>query len=411
MSYSVKKATIPFKIKIDTGPDLTGKEANFSLTYYKDSDQNTNLASGVTFTESTSIPGLYFSSDIVVATAGEYTFNIQNTVDSLGNVSMPVTITSASIDDIYNAVDTLETNLNAVKTQIDTLDEAELNNIAESVANVQTTINNVKDLIDNKTSTLIFENINNTADFTEGDLITGQTSGSIGRIETITFSTPNTILTVVDVVGTFVVGETVTGTTETIDFIQEQHTAVDSVMEFVKQISEGLEAGGTALVGIETFLADILSGEQYLSDGTTLNPLFDATNPGVATSKELQESLTTLYNDIVTALGSGLADLIGSPTDTSTAETLFGRIKAVQLVIDSNNSLLTNGTYGLQQIKSVVDNLSINLGTVGTNVTSIKNSIDNATYGLSAINDKLDSMDSKLDSILSASTQSALVFA
>ena len=72
MSYSVKKAGIAFKAKVDTAPDFTGQAAGFSVYYVRDSDDAKTEVTGA-FTESTEAAGLYFTPNIVINEPGDYT--------------------------------------------------------------------------------------------------------------------------------------------------------------------------------------------------------------------------------------------------------------------------------------------------------------------------------------------------
>lgn len=394
-------------MKVELGPDADGLvTSNFSLKYYSDSDLNTNLASGVTFSESTDTPGLYYSSDITIATEGDYTFVVTNTVDGYGNVTMPIVVTKASMGQIYDAVDTVEATLATVAADVAGLDGDTLTDIQASVDNVKSVVDNVSDLINNKSAELTFTGADETANLVVGDTVTGQTSGALGYVTASTFGT-DTVVTLSGVVGEFTVGEEIagTGTTTTgLDTATYSNTTVDSVMEFVSQIDAALQDGGSALQILEEDLANIMAGSEFLSDGTTANPLYDATNPGVATSAELQIALGQLQADIGNIDLTEVTSLIGTAADT-TSGTLFGDLYLAKQVIDANKALLDTNATEVGLIKGYVDNLETRLGesadgadvSVWGDVNAIQAEIANGTYGLAAIQGQLDTIETKVD--------------
>jgi hypothetical protein len=429
MSYSVKKAGVGFKVKIDTGPDLSGKSGNFSLAYYNDANPTVNLASGVTFTEPNA-DGIYFSSTITVANPGDYTFKITNTTDGLGNVSMPVIVTNASLDDIYNAVDTVEGTLATIAADVANIDGDSIAAVQTSISGLQRTVESIQDLINNKSATITFTGTDETSNLVVGETVTGQTSGALGYVTSSTFGT-DTVVELTGVVGTFQTGEEISGTgttTSGVDSVVESNTTIDSVMEFVNQIDAALQDGATGLAALEGFTDDIenmLTGTEFLSDGSTPNPFYDATNPGVASSAEVQAALTTLQAAIGNIDLTDVTNLIGTNSDT-VAGTLFGDLYLAKQAIDSNSSKLNAQDTEIGLIKGYVDDLETRLGQVGDadgasvwgDINAIQVEIADGTYGLAAIKGQLDSIEGKVDTIntnvstlLTAGTQAAVIFA
>lgn len=195
----------------------------------------------------------------------------------------------------------------------------------------------------------------------------------------------------------------------------EDGATVNSVMEFVAQIDAALADGTSGLTALKGFTDDVenmLIGTEFLSDGVTANPFYDATNPGVAK----ESSLATGFADLSTTLDTRvttITDAITAAKDAVKVET-----DAIKAVVDANKLTLEDAGYGLGALKTLIDTLSTDLGTSTTNVTNILN---DATNGLAAINanittrfDTVDatlaSMDGKIDDISGgASTAQILI--
>ena len=112
MAYSVKQANTAFKVKVDLGSDNSGEEALMSLAYFSDADITTDLSGGtVTFTEGAT-PGLYISSDITIATPGDYTFAVSHT--TLGHTAMPVVVSDASMDSLSTQLTNVEAKVDGI---------------------------------------------------------------------------------------------------------------------------------------------------------------------------------------------------------------------------------------------------------------------------------------------------------
>ena len=171
-------------------------------------------------------------------------------------------------------------------------------------------------------------------------------------------------------------------------------STVNSVMEFVAQINDALADSGSGLQALSGFTDDIenmLNGTQYLADGTTDNPFYDADHPGVAKESTLTNALATLQGNITdaqTALNNALADAKSALSD---------KADAVQAVVDANKTYLEDAGYGLSALKDLIDGVANDVASSETNITDILN---DATNGLSAIKDEIttrfDNVDSKL---------------
>lgn len=314
MSYSIKKAGIPFKLKLGTNADLTGEAENFSAYYIKDADGvKTDVVED--FVEDANTAGLYMV-EVTIPAAGDYTMVINNDSIGMGNHESPLVVVDATIDDVKLVVDALTTTLTTVAADVDGLNGTDLQGIRDEISAV-------KALLDD-----------------------------------------------------------------------EDTTTVNSVMEFVKQIDDALSGSGSGLAALSGYTDDIenmLLGTEFLADGTTANPFYDAANPGIAK----ESSLTAGF----AALGTAITDSQTVVTDAITAakDAVQLDVAAVQTVVDANKANLENAGYGLIALKDLIDTLSTDVGISETNILDV---LGDASNGLAAINTNLttrfDAVDAKL---------------
>ena len=157
--YSVKKAGVGFKVKVETNADLTGAGSGFTAYYINDSDGvKTDIVGS--FTEDVNTAGLYFSPNIVIPNAGDYTFVVGNPTAGMDNHPTPLVVTIANIDDVKLVVDALAvtladdgvkiddiiTKVDAVKAVVDA-NEATLENAGYGLSAL-------KDLLDSVTTAI-----------------------------------------------------------------------------------------------------------------------------------------------------------------------------------------------------------------------------------------------------------------
>lgn len=155
MSYSVKKAGVGFRVKIDTGSDLSGQAAGFSAYYIKDADGTRTDVIG-SFAEDANTAGLYLSPEIIIPDTGDYTLVANNAAAGMDNHPTPIVVTQASIDDIKVVVDSLATTLATVAADVDGLDGQNLSDIKTSLADINTllddqdgtTVNSVMEFVE-----------------------------------------------------------------------------------------------------------------------------------------------------------------------------------------------------------------------------------------------------------------------
>ena len=167
-----------------------------------------------------------------------------------------------------------------------------------------------------------------------------------------------------------------------------------TVLDFVTQINNALSGGGSGLSALEGFTDDIenmLVGTEFLADGTTANPFYDATNPGVAKESSLQAALVALQGNI-TASQTALELAI-----TTAKDAVIVKTDALQVVADANKALLEDAGFGLGALKVLIDDISTGVQIAETNILNVLN---DATNGLVAIKTELvtrfDSVDAKL---------------
>jgi len=167
-----------------------------------------------------------------------------------------------------------------------------------------------------------------------------------------------------------------------------QSTAhVNSVNDFVNSINTALTGASFGIDKLASFSDDIenmLNGTEFLADGTTPNPFYDVTNPGVLKEASIVNGLTALQTAIQTSITNVQAAV---QTDVS----------AVQAVVDANSTILTDAGFGLSPLKTLIDTLTTDLG---TSTASITNVLSDATNGLVVINDTITTRFNTIDSSL-----------
>jgi hypothetical protein len=419
MAYSVKKAGVQFYITVDTGADLIGAGSNFSLVVRNNDngDTSTGITTG-SFTELSESAGTYQAA-VTIANAGDYTVIIKNPTNNLGNITAPLIITNATIDDIYQAVDTLESISTNIFNEVQNLDGDSIAAVQASISNLSEEIESISGLLANKTALLTFSSTDESANIDVGTIVTGQDSSAVGRVETVTVSGGDTVVKLSQVIGEFTASgtaEQISGdggtTTSGIDSVVYGNTATDTLMEFVEEINATLnsEDGLAVISGYTDDIENMLNGTEYLKDGSTPNPFYDATNPGVAKESTAVEALATLQAAITTAennVNSHTDLLVGANSDTATG-TLFGDLYLLKQVVDANRTHLEDSGYGLGALETLLNSVESTLGsptdnaggnTVYSKIADVTSELGNGVYGLSAIKTFLESMDDKLDSI------------
>lgn len=305
----MRKAGLQFFPTLELDPDTTGLASTLSLKYkLRGVDTDYTDATG-TFNEDA--PGVY-SLPLTLSVPGDYSVIINSTDDGISSKAGSVLVTAATIDDVKTLVDGLIVTANGMKSQIDLLDETELNTVKEAV-----------------------------------DTLTAD----VGALIDIINST-------------------------------DSEDAIVSLRELLNSISA---AGANQEAVIAAFNASntnqfkdlkaMLNGDEFLSDGTTANPLF----------------------------GKGLDEIFAEIIASKLA--VLAAIQGVKTVVDANKALLENSTYGLDALKTALDSgfslvmtsLDTGFAAVGadlaTKVTEIKTML---TSRFDTVDAKLNVIDGKV---------------
>jgi len=394
MSYSIKKAGVPFKLKLDTNKDLTGQAANFSAYYIDDiSGAKTDITTA--FAEDANTAGLYMV-EVTIPAAGDYTLVINNAAIGMDNHAAPLVVVSATIEDVKAVVDSLTVTMNTVAADVVNLDGANLSDIEKKVLKINELVKN------EKLATEVVVSGDETAILVAGAVIgnlTGSTGTFSGTVVSSLYDGTNTVvqLNKIDsVIGQGdlavddVLSDGTTDTTGTVVSIGALVNPIDSVTEFLKKLNDNIYSSTTGLSVLSGYTDDIenmLNGTEFLSDGTTANPFYDATNPGVAK----ESSIITPIEDLKAAI----------QTTIQTAQVAIQNdVAAVQTVVDANAATLTDAGYGLSALKSLIDTAT---STDASNVTNTLAILNDSTNGLDKIKTNLttrfDSVDSAVASL------------
>jgi len=488
---AIRKAGVPFYVKVDTQKDLIGKPTGFKLQVINDADGTaTDLdatfnevvkeidafstttsssvaagktlipvkdASGFALGDVAAIGGNYYyinavdtsdssnntvtlakgletavdsaanvdksgktgiyKSEITIDKVGEYTVVVSNYAEGMENTAFTIEVEAANIDDVKSLLDQIKPEIDDIKSQVDELDETGLNSLVAKASDVQNTLSDIKHLVVDNISTLTF-NDDETDIFSVGDELTGKDSSAKGKITTIDYNSDSkaTTITLDETVGIFNVNETVNNGTD------DSHSGiatfvkspVDSVMEFVAEINKALTDGGSSLAVLKSFSADVehmLKGDDKLEDssanptaGKGLAQIFDEL---VATHSEL-DSLNNLANDTTNgfkAIRDALDDArssiegkIDALNDSSDNNSLASKLNAIKSVVDANESLLENDTYGLSALKDLLDS---DYNTIVSNISDLSNAVDAAKSSIEdLINNQTAHIDDRFDDVV-----------
>jgi len=173
--------------------------------------------------------------------------------------------------------------------------------------------------------------------------------------------------------------------------------ANDSITS-IRELLIAIQDGGVNVDNLVNGQADVqamLRGDEFLSDGTTSNPLY---GNGL---DDIYGKVETLLTDVQSAITTAKDNVI-SEIDTFKTS-VEGKVDAVKTVVDANKLTLEDAGYGLSALKDLLDALTTNVNNIDTSNTDVTDILNDATNGLAAIKttimDKLDSMDTKLDGI------------
>lgn len=272
----MRKAGIQFYPALDLDANAIGLASTLSLKYkLRGVDTDYTVATG-TFSEDA--PGLY-SIPLTLNAAGDYSVIIESTDSSIAAKAGNLIVTNATIDDVKVLVDGLIVTANGMKTQIDSLDETELNTVKEALDSL---------------------------------------AGNVSALTTIINSEDS--------------GDAIVSLRELLQDISAAGSNQDAV----------IAAFNAANIKQFGDIKAMLNGDEFLSDGTTANPLF----------------------------GKGLDEVFAEIVASKLA--VLAAISGVQTVVNANKALLEHSFYGLSAIKhTVVDMSNFVISLLDTGFSSI----------------------------------------
>jgi len=363
MAYSVKKAGIPFKLKLDTNKDLTGQAANFQAYYIDDA---TGAKTDITnaFVEDANTLGLYMV-ELTIPSAGEYTMVISNPTIGMDNHPASLVVVDTTIEDVKSELDTLSTTVNTVATDVSGVNGANVTEMGVILDNINSILNTPLSYKLSCYDDLTFYNSLSVGDQFLNYYDTTSKMEVLDKYDTV----DEHILEVKVVSGAMVTAATVIRGTGSSTPYTRVHETISIVAGDISNYITNSENGLGVLSGYTDDIENMLNGTEFLSDGTTANPFYDATNPGVLKESTLKAKLEELKTNINSSI--------------SAAQTAIQNdVAAVQTVIDSNKSKLEDAGYGLSNIKTLLDNLN---SQIVSNASNITNALQDASNGLSAI--------------------------
>jgi len=325
----------------------------------------------------------------------------------MGNVSYPLTIESANIDDVKGVVDAVQTDVTAIQSKVNTLSTTALADISTQISSVDNVVSNIKGMLDGAQDVILTINGDETAKLVVGDTVTGNTSKASGIISASTYdsNTSLTTITVNNATAAFSAGETLSnGSASTTGTIQSIiNDAINDVLTFVKDINNALTTGGSSLAALQSLNDNIeymLQGSAKLSDGSA-NPLagmgLNDIITAIAAVKADTSAIRTLAEDsaygfaaIRTAVDNGrnsIESAIAALTDTSVATSLISKINAAETAIAANASTLGDSVYGLSAIKTELDTLSATFasgGSIEKQLTNLESYTQNLSSAIAA---------------------------
>ena len=143
------KARVAFPITLDTIPDrMDILPENIVIKYSIANSTNTPTVSNAV--TSVKGDGAYVHM-LTINQVGYYTVNVLVPGDGAtyedDNVNMTVLVTNATVDDVYTLVGTVDGKIDAIKSQVDLLDEETLNGLNTQITALQTKLNDITALI------------------------------------------------------------------------------------------------------------------------------------------------------------------------------------------------------------------------------------------------------------------------
>lgn len=324
----MKKTGVPFYAGID---GLNAVDANGNIV---DTDISANIiaeykleSADNTAWQATTDPALQikpgsYNIPFTLNTAGVYDLAISSSNDDFETMTFKVTVQDTDIDDVSEAVTVLQSTLDAVKTQVDVLDEQELNNVNEIVTSISAKLTDLTALV--------------------GD----ETDNSITSLKELLLE------------------------------IQNAGASRDSVITALSQ----------TLTDATDDIEAMIRGDEKLSDGVTDNPFFGNTNIDVHTTlKDLSglvsSGFTSLETNLKAAITTAKDTLVAEIDDVQAIvdsnklllEDGTVGLGALKTKLNTIATTISDNDNGVTQ---QIDDLAAQLGTVSTNLTNKLNVMD-----------------------------------
>jgi len=373
---------------------------------------------------------------------GKYTVHMSNPSIGMDNEAAPVSVENADIDDVKLLIDTLQADMSAVKSQVDALDEDEVNNISEKVTELTTTLNTVHKLILNTDGSgsavpsivVAGELLSPTLNIVAGDTLTGNTSGATGIVANIAFDGTNTTIELSNVSGVFQTGETLT-LTSTIPVGWEVADQISS--NGLTSVDNG---NGTYTVTVDTTGFTPVNSVAMISDvsGDYTPSISDVVidNANHTVTFITINNLSSMPDDIYAS--GAYTDYNGVQIENVTVNSTGNNaIDSVIEFVEEINRLLNaeNGLAVLKGLNKDIENLingsaTLEDGSVNptagkglvkifdeivashSEITEIKTLVNDTTVGLAAIKTAVDAgktaIEAKLDAMLNGADENSL---
>ena len=143
------KAGVPFPLALDTTPDRATITPESIIVKYSLAN-STNVPTVSDGTTTVKGEGAYVHMATINQT-GYYLVNVFLPGDGVTstdeNINISVCVTNATVDDVYSLVGTVDGKIDAIKSQVDLLDETTLNGLNDQIGTVQTKLQDIVALI------------------------------------------------------------------------------------------------------------------------------------------------------------------------------------------------------------------------------------------------------------------------
>lgn len=149
---AIKKAGIEFRPGISVPAELGDISSTLSGEYRLEGSTGsfTKFVSGFTKDKDG-----FYSSPVTISTPGVYLFSIKSTEPTIDDMDFYVTIVEASIDDVKDVIDAVQTDVAGLKTSLGALDEGAISDIATNVNSVSNKLVELKALMNDETDPAI----------------------------------------------------------------------------------------------------------------------------------------------------------------------------------------------------------------------------------------------------------------